>query len=55
MDKFVRSNLKEQAIKNGTWLSGLNGMLPILLVLFISLFLGGYAVVNYCYSGCNIF
>ena len=55
MDKFVQNNLRKQAIKNGTWLTGFNGMMPIVLALVVSLVLGGAAVVNYCHTGCNMF
>ena len=55
MDKFVHNNVRARAVKKGTWLAGLNGLLPIMLALVVSLALGGVAVANYCISGCNVF
>ena len=52
MEKFVQSDIKEQAVKKGIWLAGLNNTLPIWVVLAVSLVLAGLAVVNYCASSC---
>ena len=53
MEKFVQNDIKEQAIKKGAWLTGLNNTLPIWIVLAVSVVLAGYIVVNYCSSSCS--
>ena len=53
MEKFVQSNIKEQAVKKGLWLSGLNSLFPIFLVLVVSLVLAGIAIANYCPVACQ--
>jgi len=55
MDKFVQSDIKSQAVENGTWLSSINSTLPIAFILAVSLILGGMAVVNYCLPSCQLF
>jgi hypothetical protein len=54
MEKFVQSEIRAQAIRNGTWLSSINNTLPILIVLAVSFVLGTIAVVNYCYPNCQL-
>ena len=54
MSKFV-PHVKDRAVKNGTWFASLNGLLPIILALVVSLALGGVAVANYCNTACNMF
>ena len=53
MEKFIQSDIKEQAIKKGIWLSGLNSFFPILLVSVVSLVLAGIAIANYCSIACQ--
>lgn len=52
MEKLIQNDIKDLAIKNGTWFSSINNIKPILVVLAISLVLAGMAIVNHCYINC---
>ena len=55
MEKFIPGDIKNRAQNNGTWLTGINNVIPIFLVLATALTLGGIVVSNYCLPGCNLF
>ena len=55
MEKYVQSDIKAKAVRSGTWLNGINGIAPIIVILMFSLVLAGIAIMNYCGSSCSLF
>lgn len=55
MEKFIQNDIKTRTIERGSWLSSINNIGPIAVVLTVSILLSGIAIANYCYPSCQLF
>ena len=54
MDKFIQSDIRDQLVKKGIWLPGLNSLLAIVLVSLVSSILAVIAIISYCFGSCPL-